>query len=942
MAAREPDWERIKHVFALCVDATDAARAALLGDTTTCPPEVRAEVEALLAAHAAATPLDAGAAQFGAPLFADADALPERIGPYRPLSRLGAGGMGTVYLAERDEAGLVQRVALKQIRTGLDSPALRTRLARERAILARLTHDGIARLFDGGIAADGRPWFALELVDGEPITRYADRLALTPADRVRLVRGVLDAVAYAHRNLVVHRDVKPGNVLVGADGRPKLLDFGIAKLLDEDDATQTTTALTPAYAAPEQLDGGVISTATDIHALGLLLYELLVGRLPYAVDPARRVAYAEAVAHAEPERLRKALARTGEPDAATLATRRGLSVAALTRALDRDLDAIVERALAKRPEQRYASVDAFAADLDAWLAHRPLPGARASHWRRLAKYVRRHRIGVAASIAVAAALAVAAGIAWTQARQTERHARTALAVRQYMTGIFAAIDPEQARGRVIPLREVLDQGARRAEQGLSDQPGLRGALLSDFGAIYASLGDGTRAIGLLEAARASLADDPDSDRAERARAAIRLAAALEEAGRYDDALTAIDAALALLGDRPYSDALRAEAEIQRGRIDVDLDRLDEASIRLTNVADFVRPNPDASMQTRINAFAALGWLRTNQSRHEDAEPLLREALALQRELDPDSPSVASRLHELAGAVGAAANAPGAVPLLREALALHEKHYGPRHPLTLSSEGELALWLAEAHEMAEAEVLYQRNLAARREVFGETSDDVAVVANNYALLLYGQRRYADAAPLFGQAWRIWRTDLGAEHVRTRTAMGNYAAALGEIGRDDEAEPLLREALALSDRLNPPRRRGSPRNSLALMLERTGRLDEAATLMRAGIDADIAAFDGDEAHYTWSRTIFGRVLRKQGDLAGAREQLEKALAAYDADAYPDGLRTATCLAELARVRIAQHQPDGAAALVDRALVVYDRELGADHAETRAARELRQKLQ
>jgi serine/threonine-protein kinase len=941
MTAHEPDWERIKQLFAACADATDAERAALLGDTTTCPPDVRAEVEALLAAHAGAAPLDAGAAQFGAPLFADADALPERIGPYRPRSRLGSGGMGTVYLAERDEPGIAQRVALKQIRAGLDSPSQRQRLARERAILARLSHDGIARLFDGGIDADGRPWFALEVVDGEPITRYADRLRLAPAARVRLFRRVLDALAYAHRNLVVHRDIKPGNVLVTADGRPKLLDFGIAKLLDEDDATQTTQALTPAYAAPEQLDGGVIGTATDVYALGMLLYELLCGRLPYAIDPARRVAYADAVAHAEPERLRKALARDAEPDAATLAARRGSNVAVLARALDRDLDAIVERALAKSPEARYASVDAFAADLDAWLAHRPLPGAQASRGRRIGKYLRRHRAGVAAVAAIAATIAIGLGVAWTQARQIERHARTALAVREYLTGIFAAIDPEQARGREIPLREVLDQGARRAERGLADQPALRGALLSDFGAIYASLGDEARAIGLLESARAALAADAGSDRAERARAAIRLAAALEEAGRYDDALAAIDAALNLLGDRPYSDALRAEAEIQRGRIEIDLDRLDEASARLTNVADFVRASPAASAQTRIDAFAALGYLRTTQARHEEAQPLLREALALQRELDPESPSVASRLHELAGAIGAGANAPAAVPLMREALALHVRHYGERHPLTLSSEGELALWLQSANEIDEAEALFKRNIAARRDVFGERSDDAAVAMNNYALLLYGRRRYDEAAPLFGQAYAIWRERLGAEHARTRTAQGNYAAALGETGRDADAEPLLREAYALSERLNPPRKRGSARNSLALLLERTGRLDEAAALMRDGVAADVAAFDGNEAQYPWSRVIYGRVLRKHGDLDGASEQLEKALAAYDGDAYPDGLRTATCLIETARVRLALRRRDGVAALVDRALAVYARELPADHADTRDARELRATL-
>ncbi|MBA8888249.1 serine/threonine-protein kinase [Dokdonella fugitiva] len=942
------DWPQVKALFDACLDAAPAARARLLGDDTTVPPAVRAEVEALLAAHAQPAPLDGGAAAWGAPLFAagidDVDDPPERIGPYRLVRELGRGGMGVVWLARRDEQGFEQRVALKRVRGGLDGAEARARFRRERGILARLAHDRIARLLDGGVDADGRPWFALEYVEGEPIDRWCDARALPLRARVRLFLDVLDGVAWAHRNLVVHRDLKPANVLVDGDGRVKLLDFGIAKLLEDDDASATATGMllmTPTYAAPEQVRGEAVSTATDVYALGVLLFELATGLLPYRTPSSTRQAFAQAVLEQEAERPARALQRAGV-DAPALAAARGTTPAGLRAALDADFAQILSIALAKAPEQRHASVDALAADLRAWLERRPLLSRPTPRWRRLAQFVRRHRVGFAASTLLLATALAGIGATLWQARIATRNAQTAQAVREFTTGLFAAVDPDQARGRDVSLREVLDLGARRAETGLADQPAVRGALLSDLGAIYTSLGDDARSVVLLEQARDALLARPDRDDDELARAWLRLAEAQFEDGRYDAATTSADAALRLLAAHAPTDPLRIEGELRRVRIDEETDHLDAAGERVERVVAALRADARATPASLSDALATLGNLRRLQARGEEALAAHEEALALARRVDPDDPIVASRLHELAAAEAAVAQPQQAIAHLREAHVLHRRVHGERHPLTLSTEGELAFALANSAQYDESDALFERNIAARRAVFGTDHVEVATPLSNHGVSLYTRHRYAEAARSFGEAWRIWRTAYGPEHSSTRSALTGYGASLFESGDAATAEPLLRQAYEMSRRLDPPRNQESATNTLALLLERTQRLDEAERLLRANVALQAEANHGDVRVYPWTTTLLGRVLRERGDLAGAREQLERCFIAFDTDDYPDGPRTATCLVQLALVREAQHEAaTQVRPLLERALTTQEAKLGRDDAETVATRALLARL-
>ncbi|WP_395683146.1 protein kinase domain-containing protein [Dokdonella sp.] len=938
------DWPQVKALFDACLDSTPAARTRLLGDGTTVPPAVRAEVEALLAAHELSAPLDGGAAAWGAPLFAagidDVDAPPARIGPYRIVRELGRGGMGIVWLARRDEPGFEQQVALKRVRGGLDGAEARARFRRERGILARLAHDRIARLLDGGVDEGGRPWFALEYVEGEPIDRWCDARALPLRARARLFLDVLEGVAWAHRNLVVHRDLKPANVLVDDQGCVKLLDFGIAKLLEDDDTGSTATSMllmTPTYAAPEQVRGEAVSTATDVYALGVLLFELATGLLPYRTPAATRQAIAQAVLEQEPERPARALNRANA-DAAALAAARGTTPAGLRSALDADFARICSIALAKSPEQRHASVDALAADLRAWLERRPLLSRPTPPWRRLMQFARRHRIGLAASVLLCVTAVAGIGATLWQARIATRNAETARAVREFTTGLFAAVDPDQARGRDVPLREVLDLGARRAETGLADQPAVRGALLSDLGAIYTSLGDDARGIALLEQARDALLARPDRDDDELARAWLRLAEAQFEDGRYDAAAASADAALHLLAAHAPTDPLRIEGELRRVRIDEETDHLDAAGERIERVVDALRADPRASATNLSDALATLGNLRRLQTCNEEALAAHTEALALARQVDADDPIVASRLHELAAAEAAVSQPQQAIAHLREAYALHRRVHGERHPLTLSTEGELAFALANSAQYDESDALFERNIAARRAVFGTDHAEVATPLNNQGVSQYTRHLYTDAARSFGEAWRIWRAAYGAEHSDTRSALTGYGGSLLEAGDFAAAEPLLLQAYEMSQRLDPPRKRESPINTLALLYERTQRLDEAERLLRANVALQAQANNGDARLYPWTTTLLGRVLRERGDLAGAREQLERCFIAFDTDDYPDGPRTATCLVQLALVREAQREAaTQVRPLLERALAVQEAKLGRDDAETVATRAL-----
>ena len=493
-------WQRLAEWFDRALDEPEEAER-LVAALRLEDPDLAEELAALLAE--AASGLDTGPDRLAAIVDQAAGWLEGgdggTVGPYRLIGEVGRGGSGTVYLATRADEGFPLNVALKMVDRRFASRRDRERLIEERRILATLDHPNIARVFDAGTAADGTPYFVLEHIQGEPIDRHCDRLRLTVPERLELFLGVCEAVAYAHRRLVIHRDIKPSNILVSAQGVPKLLDFGIAKVLEDDRAGLTQPGerlLTPAFASPEQVAGDALTTATDLYSLGALLFVLLAGRPPLPVDGLRPAEIERRICEEEPPLASVAASE----DAGATAELRRSSPARLRRRLRGDLDTIVAKALRKEPQRRYSSVEQLIEDLRRHLDGQPIAARRDSALYRSWRFVARHRAAVLAAGLVV--LALVAGLVSTvlQMRRAQLEQARTEQVAGFLVGLFESVDPAVARGAEPTAREILDRGARDLLAGRSAGAGpeVQATLAGTIGRVYRQLGHYAEAERLLE------------------------------------------------------------------------------------------------------------------------------------------------------------------------------------------------------------------------------------------------------------------------------------------------------------------------------------------------------------------------------------------------------------------------------------------------------------
>ncbi|MEO5881987.1 MAG: serine/threonine-protein kinase, partial [Caldimonas sp.] len=548
----------------------------------------------------------------------------ELVGAYRLEREIGRGGMGEVWLAVREDGQLKRRVALKLPVLSTRRSVLAQRFARERDILATLAHPNIARLYDAGVSPAGQPYLALEYVDGQPITAYCEAHALDVRARARLLQQVLQAVQYAHASLVIHRDLKPSNVLVTGDGHAMLLDFGIAKLLQEDHAQAAETeltqlggrAMTLEYAAPEQISGAPISTATDVWALGVLLYELVAKRRPFAGDT--RGAVEQNILSGEPV-----------PPCS------GMSSSMLSRGLRADLDTIVLKALKKMPGERYATVDALAEDIDRWLRGDPVLAQADSAWYRTRKFVGKHKGAVAASVAVVA-IVMAAGavsvwqalIAREQTRVARSEAATAAAVQSFLEGVFRAnsgdqVDPLKARQRTA--KDLLDEGAARIDKALDDAPQAKLRVLKTLGDMYEDMGQIDDAANL-HGRRAALAERVEGPRSSTLLHALAdQANLLASAERLADARKVLDRAAEVHSHGPHDDQALIAFYLAQGWYGHQTDA--RKGLQANGLAlELLRKRPPSARL--VYALSVRGNLLNSLNRPREAMPLLREALAL--------------------------------------------------------------------------------------------------------------------------------------------------------------------------------------------------------------------------------------------------------------------------------------------------------------------------
>ena len=781
------------------------------------------------------------------------------VGPYRLERMLGEGGMGQVWLATRADGLYERRVALKLLRPGLADPKLRLRFNRERQILARLAHPHIARLLDAGFSSDSQPYLALEYIEGEPITDWCRRHDVPLETRLRLFLQTCDAVSHAHANLIVHRDLKPSNILVTPTEEVRLLDFGIAKLLDNPDLAPEHTrtglrAFTLHYAAPEQIRGEPVTTMTDVYSLGVVLYELLTERKPYRLKRNSDAAWEEAILASDPVRPSVAVQRADEDVTDAPAQRRR------ARALAGDLDNIVLKALAKRPEQRYPSVEALAQDLKRHRDGKPVQARPQSLGYRAGKYVQRHRWALGTGLLVTLVLTSALGIVAWQAREAVQEASRAQALQDFVVGLF-----EHAGGNgdgTLDVRRLLDAGVERGSRELAHQPAARAELYGVIARLRLGLGDYPQALALLDRQALIVATLGNS-----VPAGLRLQA-LADRGR----------AQRLLGHAPACvDGLRpGQALAQR----------EQAQLPV-QAAEF---------------YSQLGRCERDSGAPGAARPLFQRALALRRDVLHDEPGTVESQADLASLDAATGRPAAALAGYGAALARLQRVAGGRHPLAIDLlRGRCAIERATgASEAAEADC--SRALSLSVDLHGRGHPETLDARHRYAAVLADEGRFAQAEATYREA-RDW---LVARDGPLADTVAGVDAHLGRLAweRGDTAG-----ALAALDRALNARRaqqRGLPAQQLRLA---AALADKAAVLHATGADAQARALlvearalrvrAAGARHPLVGDTDrqLGEVDAALGNTAQARAELEDAvrlIRARDGAAHPRTRRAELALA------------------------------------------------
>ena len=760
------NWQDVERVLATVMDLSEHDRATRLDELCGDRAQLRAEVESLLAAHK-----NAGAF-LNAETAISSTSLPNELlkgrllGPYRLVDVIGIGGMGTVYRAERTDGQFHKQVAIKVAPAAIHYPELQRRFSGEQQILAALEHPNIARLYDAGISPDGVPYFVMEYVDGVPITQYCDARGLRTKARLKLFQTVCESVQYAHQHLVVHRDLKPANILVSREGVPKLLDFGVAKMLDPWgagllDATRSMlNPMTPAYASPEQARGDKLTTASDIYSLGVVLYELLTGQPAQPVSGKSLNEAIRIITHSEPPRPTAALRGRSANRASTAAL-----------ALTSDLDAIVAKSMRKDPLQRYSSAQEFSADLSRYLDGLPVLAHRGSFRYHARKFIGRHRLAVSLA---AAALAVLLGFSATMAVQAKRiaserdranrEATTSKRVAEFMTNMFKVADPNEARGNRVTAREILDKASGDIDPGLARDPVLQAQLMDVMGVVYWNLGLNSRAHDLLE--------------------------------------HSVDLRTRTLGpDNPVTLASREHLAVvlaSQGRIP-EAQKVERETLNIRRrVLGTEHPDTLQSMKTLARLIEREGRDLANgpeaDARFKEAEKLERETLEISRRvLGPTDLNTLGLMNNLGSTLDYEGRYAEAEKLQRELFEIQRRVLGPEHRDTMGSMNNIAYTLEKEGRYAEAESVYRDALQIQRRVLGLEHPDTLLTMDNLNNTLAEQGRYTDAEKLCRQTLDIRARILGPEHRDTATSKYELAGLLARQGRLDEALFELRDAV-----------------------------------------------------------------------------------------------------------------------------------------------------
>lgn len=811
-------WSEVGRLFDAAHDLAPDRRAAFL-EVSCGDPEMRSEVESLLAS------MDHADSFLERPVSAERSETPRRIGPYEVVEEIGRGGMGVVLEARRRDQGFERVVAIKLVKRGMDTDFILRRFESERRILAGLDHRNIARVLDGGSTEEGLPYFVMERIEGRNIVVYCQEENLGVPERLALFRQVCAAVQYAHQHLVIHRDLKPSNIVVTTEGIVKLLDFGLARVMEGGegetiDRTQTAVRLfTPEYASPEQVRGEALTTATDVYSLGVVLYELLTGERPYRLKSRR------------PEEITAAVLEQQPQKPSTKAR------------LPRDLDAIVLAALRKEPGRRYASAEQLSEDIRRHREGLPVRARPDRFGYRAGKFVQRHKAPVAAGTLVAAALVGALSVSVVQTRaaraerdRAQREAAKALQVSAFLRGLFESSYPRRLKGQKLMAQDLIDLGVAKVDRDLASQPTIQASMLALLGSVYSEMGLESKARPLLERSLAIRERRLGRDHRETAESLYFLGRLEERGGDYGAARILLERAVAIRETLPPAPSL-AEALSELGVTVAALgdvaraERLMERAVAverisggpslhkwLTNLADIenslgnyeregalleralaigVRKEGRVDIELDVTLLNLASLYRVREE-FDRALPLFEQALALEEEaFGRDNGGVAFTLGEMGELCLAMGDRPRARKLVGRSIETIERVLGPSHRLIAEPLRYEGLLLLAEGRPREAVPLFERSLGVRERMFaGENHSEIAVLLVDIARAKRVSEGPRSAEPILRRALAIQRNALSAGHPELVPTLNTLGGVLLDLGRRAEAEPVLKESVDIA--------------------------------------------------------------------------------------------------------------------------------------------------
>lgn len=911
------NWNSIKQIFSDALEIEASERKKFVKKACGHNEKLKNEVLSLLTAHEKHGPLDKSSEELKKSLYSQFESskvIGKKVGAYRITENLGQGGMGNVYLAERDDGQYKQQVALKLLRTAFTSIIQNQRFLAERQILASLTHKHIARLLDGGITEHGQPWFAMEYVNGKPIDEFCDQNLLTVKERLELFKDVCNAVQFAHQKLIVHRDLKPSNIFVEENGTVKLLDFGIAKALRPEDilskfipVTKTgLLPLTPAYASPEQIRGESIRTSSDIYQLGVLLYELLAGCLPYNVSGRSPSEIEHIICETNPTSPSTAVTTIPANDSGKTPEQvskvRQTDPEELQRLLRKELDIIILTGMHKEPERRYESAGHFASDIQNYLKGNPVNAHPDSITYRAHKFVQRHKVGVASTAVI---LLLLLGYAITITYHSHRtqialeHAEQETAKAEQITALlmdmFEASDPSESLGEEITARQLLESGIQQAEQ-LDTQPDVQAQMLDLTGRVYMNLGEYEKAENLLSKAFQLRDNHFTPPHNEIAESLHNLGILSWERGDYRQA------------ENYLRDALHMNRQLYKG----------------TN-------------ESISNTTMALAIVLKELRKFEEAEPLYWQVLEMDRELFGERhESVANDLNNLGNFLESQGDYSGARDYYLESLELYRELLGNNHPdvaMSLTNLGRVSERMGELEESVD---YHREALQIRRYVFDEQHPDIAESLYHLGTVLLDIEKYSESEVKLKQSFNIRNLILDPLHPDISQTLNSLGILMRRTEDYEASEHYYRESLQLQQqRLGETHSEaGITMNNLGLVLIRQEKYNEARQYLEQSLNILLQNFDKDHPMIIYPLLGLAHIYLDTDEPEEAELFLRRSLAIQLESSGVDHWMVGVIKSRLGRCLTAMDKFDEAETFLIEGHEILAQQLGDNHNRTHTA--------